>query len=306
MHHSFTKALYEGYSLEDKSDSLAGYLYLKYIRYFLYYALKLQGEDVEPPDEVIDESIAEMLQMLVQQVADSTMSYDTNNYHGKVLKVEDARKIITLEENINITPSERVMPYKLVRQLLIENPGSIAAAPCVCRSFVKDPCYPNDKEICLFVGDPHASFMAEQHSKARMVSQDEALHILEIAHDNGFVHTAYFNKFVGNRLYALCNCCKCCCGSMKAWNMYEGAIPLIVSSGYVSDIGKDCTGCGECMDACHFNAISLDEENEIAVLNIEKCMGCGICADICPAEAISLKRDPSKGDPMDIHELQKQ
>ncbi len=41
-------------------------------------------------------------------------------------------------------------------------------------------------------------------------------------------------------------------------------------------------------------------------MSIEKCMECGICADVCPAEAISLKRDLSKGDPMDIDELQKQ
>ena len=304
MHHSVTKALYEGYPLTEKNDSLAGYLYLKYIRHFYYYAQKVQGIDVEPPDEEIDEGIAELLQMMVQHVGDTAMTYDTNPYHAKVLKYEDAKKFFTLMENIDITPSEKVMPYKVARQLLIENPGAIAAAACTCRSFMKDPCYPKDKEICLFVGEPHAPFIAETHSKARMVSQDEALEILEIAHDHGFVHTAYFQKFVGERLYAICNCCKCCCGGMKTWNTYEGAIPMLVPSGYSAEIGSDCTGCGECADACHFNAISHDEENETTALNNEKCMGCGICVDVCPAEAISLNRDTSKGDPMDIHEMQ--
>ncbi len=305
MHHSVTKALYESFPLSEKNDALAGYLYLKYTRHFYYYALKLQGEDVEPPEEEIDEGIAEMLQMFVQNIADSVMSYDTNLYHGKIMKLDDAKKILMLKESVNITPPEQVMPFKLARQLLIENPGSIVAAPCVCRSFMKDPCYPKDKEICLFIGDPQASFMEKQNPMTRKVSQDEALHILETGHDHGFVHTAYFEKSVGERLNALCNCCSCCCGGMKAWNMYEGTIPMLVPSGYVSVIGEDCTGCGECVDACHFSAISLDEENELAILNADKCMGCGICVDVCPAETIILQRDKSKGDPMDIDELQK-
>ncbi len=154
MHHEVTKKFYEGFPLENKSDALAGYLYLKYTKHFYYYALKLQGIDTKPPEEKIDEGIEEMLQMLCQQVADSVMGYDTNLYHGKIMKKQDAEKLLRLKQTIDITPSERVMPFKLARQLLVENPDSIAAAPCVCRSYMKEPCYPKDKEICLFVGDP--------------------------------------------------------------------------------------------------------------------------------------------------------
>ena len=34
-------------------------------------------------------------------------------------------------------------------------------------------------------------------------------------------------------------------------------------------------------------------------------MGCGVCEDVCLAEAISLRREPSKGDPLDLEELLK-
>lgn len=306
MHHEVTKALYESFPLKDKSLALAGYLYLKYTRHFYYYSLKMQGIDAEPPEEKIDEGIAEMLQMVCQNIADAAMSYDTSFYHSKVLKTEHARKLLTLKEDINITPSEKVMPFKIARQLLIENPGSIAAVPCTCRLYSKSQCFPKDKEICLFVGDPQASFIAEQNPMARKVSQDEAIHILDIAHDHGFVHSAYFEKAVGDRLNAICNCCKCCCGGIMAWNMTEGAVPILAPSGYLAQVNEECIGCGDCVDACQFNAITLDEGSDTAVVSEIKCMGCGVCEGVCTNEAIGLKRDPSKGDPMDIDEMRKQ
>ena len=86
MHHEATKTLYESFPLKDKSLALAGYLYLKYTKHFYYYSLKLQGIDAEPPEEKIDEGIAEMLQMFCQNIADAATSYDTSLYHGKVMK----------------------------------------------------------------------------------------------------------------------------------------------------------------------------------------------------------------------------
>jgi len=305
MFRDVTKALYDSFQLKDKSLALAGYLYLKYTKHFYYYSQIMQGIDAEPPKEKIDESIAEMLQMLVQNVGDAAMSYDTNFYHAKVLTTEHARKLLTLKEDINITPSERVMPFKIARQLLVENPGSIAAAPCTCRLYSKSQCFPKEKEICLFVGDPQAAFIAEQNPMARKVSQDEAIHILEIAQDHGFVHCAYFEKAVGERLNAICNCCKCCCGGIMAWNTFEGAVPMLAPSGFLAQINEECIGCGDCVDACQFNAIRLDEGNDMAIVNETRCMGCGVCENVCTNEAITLERVPSKGDPMDIDEMER-
>jgi ferredoxin len=75
-------------------------------------------------------------------------------------------------------------------------------------------------------------------------------------------------------------------------------------AGYVSEVTDDCNGCGLCADdICHFDAISMDEAGERAVISQEKCMGCGNCADICPDRAIASRREPSKGDPLDLEEL---
>jgi len=48
-----------------------------------------------------------------------------------------------------------------------------------------------------------------------------------------------------------------------------------------------CTGCKKCIDACHSDAISLDE-NARAEIDTSKCLGCGYCVGACPQLAVRL------------------
>jgi MinD superfamily P-loop ATPase len=85
--------------------------------------------------------------------------------------------------------------------------------------------------------------------------------------------------------------------------MFGGAIPVLAPSGYLSEISDECDGCGVCVDTCGFDAISVDEDTQNVAVDKDKCMGCGVCEDACLVEAISLRREPSKGEPLDLEEL---
>lgn len=50
---------------------------------------------------------------------------------------------------------------------------------------------------------------------------------------------------------------------------------------------SSCVGCGECIEHCAQNAISLNEEK--ARIDQQKCVGCGECILICPNGAIHVQ-----------------
>jgi uncharacterized protein len=52
---------------------------------------------------------------------------------------------------------------------------------------------------------------------------------------------------------------------------------------------ENCIGCGECVDHCSQQALSLAEEK--AVIDTAACIGCGECLLICPNQAIEIKWD---------------
>jgi ferredoxin len=57
----------------------------------------------------------------------------------------------------------------------------------------------------------------------------------------------------------------------------------------VAIVNKDlCTGCGQCVDSCPVEAISMND-NDIAVVDPDTCVDCGDCVDICPVDAISME-----------------
>lgn len=224
-----------------------------------------------------------------------------DTYHGKAVPLEEASRLVSINEDIRIPDLEQVIPYKRARSIVMKNPDRIVVLDCPCRVARENPCLPLD--VCLVIGDPFASFIREhQPDRSRWITRDDAISILKAEDERGHVHHAFFKDAMLDRFYAICNCCECCCGAMHA---HRNGTPMLASSGYVSQVDEDqCIGCGECVDYCQFGALSVvDNMNRV---DYEQCMGCGVCLDKCPQGALTLVRDEAKGIPLEICSLMEQ
>jgi ferredoxin len=221
-----------------------------------------------------------------------------DTYHGKVMPLESAKRLVTVGREIDLRDLEHVIPYALARDIVLCDPEHIVALDCPCRVSRPEPCLPLD--VCLIVGEPFASFVAEHHPKrSRWITQEEAVDILRAEQERGHVHHAFFKDAMLGRFYAICNCCACCCGAMQAW---RNDVPMLASSGYVSQVDVErCVGCGTCVDICPFGAVV--ERDGLPVVDVDLCMGCGVCVAKCEQGALSLVREPSKGEPLEIEAL---
>ena len=50
-----------------------------------------------------------------------------------------------------------------------------------------------------------------------------------------------------------------------------------------------CSGCGQCVAVCSYQAIELDPVKKVARVNEAICVGCGACAATCPSKAMQHK-----------------
>jgi len=247
----------------------------------------------------IKEYIYLLLYHVLPRLGPKGKKWLSGHYHGKVLTPEHARAIITLDKDIPLRDLEQIIPYPMARNLVLKGPPDVAVFQCGCREVRDNPCQPI--QVCMVVGQPFVDFVLEHHPKSsRRLTQTEALELLEAEHKRGHLHSAWFKDVMLDRFYAICNCCKCCCGGIEA--MVKYGAPTMVSSGYVAKVDEaNCTVCGTCVEACAFSALSLDD---VALkVNWEKCMGCGVCVGQCTSEAMSLVRDEKKGIPLDVRVL---
>ncbi len=279
----------EGYSL---LDFVHGYVYSRWLHEYIGTAIRPKSTPIwKRPLAYFG------LWMAYRKKGETQPGHSTfaDHYHGKVMPLDAAERLVTLKVDLDLRGLEQVIPYPVARDIVLQHPDHIAALECPCRTARVKPCLPLD--VCLIVGEPFAGFIVEHHpKKARWITQQEAVAILRAEHERGHVHHAFFKDAMLGRFYAICNCCSCCCGAIQS--SLHGT-PMLASSGYVSRVeAPSCVRCGACVKACPFGALEMGEK--AVEVDVGRCMGCGVCVAKCPKAALSLVRDATKPEPLDV------
>lgn len=134
--------------------------------------------------------------------------YDTAYQKEMGLSNVPGFKVVPIEETIEIDTI--LYPYHKLKES-IKNARVIAVYDCICRKEARlngEGCdYPI--ETCFSFGVAAEYYI--ENGFGREISADEAIRIIEEADKAGLVHAGANSKHLSN----ICNCCPCCCASMK-------------------------------------------------------------------------------------------
>ena len=73
---------------------------------------------------------------------------------------------------------------------------------------------------------------------------------------------------------------------------YDGAKSCaIIAANFGGETGCSfgCLGCGDCVAACQFGAIRMNEKTGLPEVDDDKCVACGACVKACPKSIIELR-----------------
>lgn len=189
-------------------------------------------------------------------------------------------RVITVEQEIPAT--FEIHTYDKVSEY-IDNAEYIAVGTCYCRhhgELLGRPCT-KPKDVCMGFG-PDARYIADRKF-GRLVTKEEARAILRRTEEAGLVHcSSNMSKYI----QFVCNCCKCHCGilqSMKKYNM-KGAAAV---SGFITSLDTEsCITCGDCVERCPMEALTINDDR--LLFNNNLCIGCGLCSSACPTGSLKL------------------
>ena len=81
------------------------------------------------------------------------------------------------------------------------------------------------------------------------------------------------------------------CEERQVVNNYDGVDSCAMEGTLYqgeTDCNYGCLGRGDCVASCIFDALHIDHESGIAVVDIDKCTGCGKCVKTCPRHLLEL------------------
>ncbi|GMQ79568.1 MAG: 4Fe-4S binding protein [Anaerolineae bacterium] len=203
---------------------------------------------------------------------------------GQLLAIEpQVHRVIPVGESIGV--GIEIQPYESATEI-VEQAQDWGVLECICRKqkmLLGDPCqHPID--VCMAISQAPDVFGSGGY--VRKVSKSEALATLRRASEAGLVHSVSNNQ---QGLAYICNCCTCSCAILRGIAEL-GIANAVARSNFVNQVEESlCVACGDCLDFCQFDALTMDE---VCHVNEVKCVGCGVCVPTCPEDALGLVRRP--------------
>jgi len=231
----------------------------------------------------------EQLPRMDEELAQMAEEYFQEGFLPEALRISPSvHRVIAIEETVPI--DIEVAPYEQLGAIL-EEAKSFGVRDCICRvqrSLIGHGC-DHPVENCLVFSHRENALDGAEEEGVRPISREEALQILKEARDSGLVHTV--NNVQGRHWY-ICNCCTCCCGILRGVSEF-GILNAVARSTFCSHVDDAlCTGCGECVERCPFDALALVDD--VCQVDAMRCMGCGQCVLVCPTEALRLEPRPQE------------
>jgi ferredoxin len=222
----------------------------------------------------IDQELAQLFEAYYWQAFGRTMGLEPQLH--RVIPVGES-----LRGDLEIRPFESAAA-------IVDNARAWGVMDCICRkqkALIGDPCH-HPVDTCMVFSDQAGWF--DNSATIQALSREEAHDALRRAAEAGLVHSVSNNQ---RGLWYICNCCTCSCGILRGI-AEQGLANVVAHSAYVNQVDESqCLACGDCLSACQFNALSI---NEFAEIDSLRCVGCGVCALACPEQALSLVRRPER------------
>ncbi len=185
-----------------------------------------------------------------------------------------------------IVPEYIVDTYDNMRHFITNTKETISVANCVCKqgeALMGKPCRQTDNiEVCLLFGS--TGYVVR--NRAKEISKEQCLGILDLAEDRGMV----LQPGNSRKPSCICICCGCCCGVLTTAKKQPRPARFFATNYYARIDMALCKGCGICRQRCQMDAIIQDGKN--FRVDRDRCIGCGLCVTRCKPQAASLiKKD---------------
>ncbi|MDY3780966.1 MAG: FAD-dependent oxidoreductase [Candidatus Faecousia sp.] len=165
--------------------------------------------------------------------------------------------VIPVEKAISM--ENQTMDIEHLSYWLKKYEGHIGVGQCSCRASraaMGEGCADDEQCWCIGVGD-FADYCRET-GKGHDITYEEAMHILQVAEDNGFVHQIT-NIDGENKIFGICNCNVQICNALRTSQLFN--TPNLSRSAYTAEVEREkCVACGKCVEYCPAGAVKLGQK----------------------------------------------